>query len=77
MEGFNSVSQSSTSPIEEPWNYEWIIVGKNKKYGPFSYDKVLKLLEDGKVKTSHKCYSPAGGGEFRIDNLANQKKRAS
>lgn len=74
MDDVNKLSQSSISPAEQPWKYQWMIVTSKKEYGPYSYDKILNFLDKGKVKSTHICYSPSGGDKISIGQLSNIKK---
>lgn len=71
---FNQVSSTSFSPEENPWDHKWYIKGKNKNYGPYSFQKVIQYYEQGKIKASHRCYPSSGGETIRLSEILNRKK---
>lgn len=73
MGHFNKVASTSLDPCEEPWKYSWTIKGKDKNYGPYSYEKILEYYEKGKIKGGHDCISP-DGSLVKIASIIDKKK---
>lgn len=76
MSHFNKVSSSSFEPDENPRNHKWFIKGRDKDYGPYSFEKLFDYYTRGKVKDNHKCYSSSDGKVIKISNIIEKKKAA-
>ena len=75
MEKTNKVSAKSSSPTDEPWKYKWIIKTSKKEYGPYSYETLVGLFEEGKVKGEHQCFAQGATQIINISKIVS--KRAS
>ena len=73
MARLNRVSSTSLPEYDEPWNYDWIIEISNKKYGPYSFDKVVSYFRRGKVKRNYNCYPASGGKALQIKDIVHRR----
>jgi len=73
MNRLNKVSRSSKSTHEEPWRHHWMIEGKGKKYGPYSFEQIKRLYDSGKIKGVHNCSPINGSGSFKIADIIEKK----
>ena len=74
MSLYNKVSSSNYRPEETPWDHQWFIKGKDKDYGPYSYEKILDYYKLGKIKDHHRCYSSSDEEMMKISSIVNKKK---
>ncbi len=72
---FNKISSTSVNIYNEPWKYQWMIIGSKKDYGPYSFDEIIGYFKNRKINGSNQCYPSSGGDPISISSII--KKKAS
>jgi hypothetical protein len=68
---------ASFQELDGDMSGQWYVLGGDKKYGPYTEQKMITLYYTGKIKDQHVCESVDGSRQETVYTILKQAKKAA